>query len=256
MRVRVLKVIIFCILFVMCNSGVYALNLFGPPNAELEKGQFEYGLEHSYSRRAMDFGYDSGTGNMPNFGNNIMRMDTIYSRLSYGFSEKIEGFASAGWARIVDKEHQRIDVDGRIYGVGAKYTLSEYYLVKWGVMVQADIVRTDGTWYRPHSYGDWYGDVDLNYYQILVAGGANYQLSKTAFMYGGPFCYYLDGRAEYKEQWPYPGWIEKYDLENKSMFGWYVGMQMLIRTDIGLNLEYQRTSHDNMLACGFLWKFR
>ena len=255
MRGRTLQVIIFCILFVTCSSGVYALNLLGPPTAELEQGQFEFGIEHSYSRFGLDFDFTGGTAPMPDFGQNIMKMNTTCGSLAYGITESIEGFASAGWTGIVNTEHQRLDVDGKIYGGGARVTLQEYYLVKWGVLVQANVVRTDGTWYRPHWFGDWYGNIDMDYYQIIVAGGANYQLSDYAFMYGGPFCYYLDGRTEYRELSPYPGFIEKYDIENKSMFGYYLGLKMLVATDMSLSLEYQRTSHDNMLACGLAWKF-
>jgi len=254
-RSRTIKVIIFCVLFEMCGSGVYALNLLGPPTAELEQGQFEYGLEHSYSRLGMDFDFAGGTAAMPDFGSHATRMDTVYSRFSYGFTEKVEGFASAGWARIIDKEHQRIDVDGRIYGFGAKITLQEYYLVKWGLLLQANIVRTDGTWYRPYSPNGWFGDADMNYYQIIAAGGVNYQVTKKAFMYGGPFCYYLDGQLEYDEIWPLSTWTEKYDIRNKSMFGYYVGLNWVIANDIALNFEYQTTSNDNMLVCGFAWKF-
>ena len=255
MRARILKVVIFCILFQMYGSGVYALNLLGPPTAEVKQGRFELGFDHSYSRFAADFDFTDGTSSMPDFGNNRMKMNATCNSFAYGFTDSIEGFASVGNAGIVDEEHQRLNVDGSTYGGGAKITLQEYYLVKWGVLVQANFVDLDGTWYRPHWFGDWYGDAEMNFYQIIAAGGANYQLSDYAFMYGGPFCYYLDGEVEYEEFWPVSGFIEKYDLNNKSIFGWYVGLKMLIETDMTVSIEYQRTSHDNMLACGLAWKF-
>jgi hypothetical protein len=255
MRGRTLQVIIFCILLETCSSDVYALNLLGPPTAELEQGQFEFGLEHSYSRFEMDFDFTGGTAPMPDFEKKRMKMNAICGSFAYGINESVEGFASVGWTGIVNTEHQRLDVDGRIYGGGAKITLQEYYLVKWGILVQANIVRTDGSWYRPHWFGDWYGDTEMNYYQIIAAGGANYQLTEYAYMYGGPFCYYLDGEQKYEELWPISGFIEKYDLQNKKFFGYYFGMQMLVATDMSLSLEFQSTSHDNMLACGLAWKF-
>ena len=255
MRGRTLQVIIFCILFELCGTSVYALNLLGPPTAELKQGQFEVGLEHSYRRFGMDFDFTSGTASMPDFGKSRMKMNAISGRFACGITDSIEGFASVGQAGIVNTEQQRLDVDGTIYGGGAKVTLQEYYLVKWGVLVQANIVRTDGTWFRPHWFADWYGDTEMNFYQIIAAGGANYQLADYAYVYGGPFCYYLDGEQEYEELWPAQGFIEKYDINSKSIFGCYVGFNLLVANNMALSIEYQRTSHDNMAACGFAWKF-
>ena len=113
MRARILKVVIFCILFQMYGSGVYALNLLGSPTAELKQGQIEFGFEHSYSRFAVDFDFTGGTSPMPDFGNNRMKMNTTYNSFAYGFTDSIEGFATVGKAGIVDEEHQRLNVDGQ-----------------------------------------------------------------------------------------------------------------------------------------------
>jgi hypothetical protein len=183
-----------------------------------------------------------------------MKMDTLSGRIGYGVKESIEGFAYMGWARILNSEDsQRLDADGRVYGLGAKVTFWEYYLVKWGALVQAGLTSTDGTWSR-YRY-NWIGDADVDFMHILIAGGANYQLTESLYMYGGPLWYYLDGEKEYKEISPDPEWYENYDFKNKSMFGVYIGLQMDIPANAKLNFECQKTCHDNMLALGVVWKF-
>lgn len=252
MRVNTFKSVICCIVMGICCSKVFALNLLGPPTAELSKGQFEFTLEHSHSRFALDFDYTGGSGVMADFKRSRMKMDNIAGRIGYGINDNIEGFAYLGWAQVINSESSsRLDADGSLYGLGAKFTFLEYYLVKWGAQIQANLTKTDGSWSRPN----WTGDVDVDFMQIILAGGINYELTRYASMYGGPFCYYLSGEKEYVEISPIPGWFEKYDFKNRTNIGFYVGLQMDVPTDAKLNFEYQKTAHDNMLSLGLAWRY-
>lgn len=251
MRQRILQSFVVCLVVGMYCSSVFALNLIGPPTAELSKGQLELGLDYSYSKFGLDFDFSSGSGFMPDFSREKMKMDTMTGRLGYGFSETVEGFARLGSARIRNSEYgQRLDVDGTNYGFGAKVTFLEYYLVRWGIQAQVNLVDTEGEW----SGWGWTGDADVKFMQILVTGGPNYDLTDTVSMYGGPLLYLLNGEKEYTETSPTPGWSEKYDIENMSNFGGYIGLQMDLPADTELSLEYQITSDDGIFALSFVWR--
>ena len=253
MRVKTLKTAVVYLFVGMCCSNVIALNLMGPPNAELEKGQWELGAEYTHSEFALDFDFTSGSIPNPDFTKDEMKMDLISGRVGYGITETIEGFARIGSASIENKEDgEDFSGDGIVYGVGGKVTLAQQQKIKWGVHAQINWINdVDGEWTGP----GWAGDAETNLIQVLVSAGPNYQLTDYLSLYGGPFFYYLDGEKEYTETTPTPGEYEKYDLSNPSEFGGYIGAQIDLPENFNLTVEYQFTGDDNILGIGLAWKY-
>ena len=241
--------IVACLLVGFCCSNVFALNLMGPPNAELSEGQLGYGVEYSLSELAMDFDFSSGPVVMADFSRDEMEVDSLSGRLGYGVSDNIEGFFRIGMADIYsDERGTKYDGDGTFYGFGAKVTLKEEEKITWGLQVQANMADTDGDWSA--NDGSWTGDSTVEFMEIVVAVGPNYQLNDTTSIYGGPFWYMLDGEKTYTA----PGEYERYDVENQSSFGGFVGLQIDVPTDAKLNLEYQLTGDDNIMGLNLIWR--
>ena len=254
MKKKTLALVVVCLVVGMCCSNVFALNLMGPPNAGLSKGQWEFGADYSMSEFALDFDFNSSnTITYPDKTRDKMKMDDISGRIGYGIKEWVDGFVRFGMADIKNSEDgEKYDGDGTSYGVGANFTIHEQEDLEWGVQAQVSWVDTDGEW--SDAGAAWVGDADVKFMQIVVALGPNYQIKEGLSIYGGPFWYLLDGEKKYKETSPSAGDWEKYDLENKSDFGGFVGVQVDLHENVVLNIEYQLTSDDNIFAVGAVWR--
>jgi hypothetical protein len=204
----------------------------------------------------MDFDFSKGSSTEPDFSRDEMEVDSLSGRLGYGFSETVEGFFRIGTADIYSEEtdetglESEYDGDGMFWGLGAKVTLDEQEDIIWGLQVQMNMVDTDGDWNA--TGGSYAGDSDVEYMEIIVAVGPNYQFNDTMSVYGGPFWYMLDGEKTWDDA-SSTAW-EEYDVENQSDFGGFVGLQMDVLTDAILNLEYQLTGDDSIMGLNLVWK--
>ncbi len=251
MRMRVLQLKWICFVVGICCSNVFALDMLGPSNAELSEGHWEFGADYSYSKLGLDFDFKSGSAAQSDFSVVEMKMQTISGRVGYGISDSFEVFTRLGSTTIKESENNRkLDLDGYNCGFGAKATILEYYLLKFGIQAQANWFDTNGDWTRLARTGD----ADIKLLQIFIAGSANYQLMDSLFMYGGPFVYLEDGEQKYKELSPTPGLSEKYDISNKTYIGGYIGFRVHLPAELKLNLEYQITSTDDVVALGLVWR--
>ncbi len=248
------------LLAVLWSSDVLALNPMGPPVAGLSKGQLEAGVDYSYSQFGLDFDFQSGSGPMPDFSEDNMKMDILAARFGYGITKSIEALARVGGARVrMAEDDERFSGDGVVFGLGGKVTFLERDKINLGGLVQADWIRTDGDWSGTDLGGEeeiyWEGDVDLNIMELHIAVGPRYEWKDWLAIYGGPFWYYVDGEKKYVETVGSPGWREKYDLEASSDFGGYIGAQVTLPSHVGMTVEWQKTSDDDVLGFGAVWRF-
>ena len=244
-------VAVFLLVGLYC-SDVFALSPMGPPTAELSKGQYDAGVDYSYSRLCIDFDFKSGSGPMPDFTKHKVKTEMLTAQIGYGITDSWEGFFRIGGARAKSSEDmEKHKADGLILGFGTKVTLLEDDRLKWGGLFQANWAWLDG---KASGVG-WSGDMDLDIIQIQLAVGPTYQLTDRVSIYGGPFWYYLDGEKKYKEELPTPGSREKYNLINCSDFGGYVGVHFDISENTFWNIEYQFTDDDSTIGTGIVWSF-
>lgn len=100
-----------------------------------------------------------------------------------------------------------------------------------------------------------------------IAFGPTYQLTKSISLYGGPFFHFIDGRikGKYNESgvfavMPTPISFDyrsdyRYDIDESSIFGGYLGAQIDVAKDISFNIEYQHTAFADALGMNLLWRF-
>lgn len=254
MEKKRLTIVAVFLLFGLYCFAAFALSPMGPPKAELLKGQYNVGVDYSYSQLCMDFDFKSGSGPMADFTKNKFKTDMVTGKIGYGITDSWEGFFRIGAARTRSAENmERHNADGLTWGLGTKVTLCEDDNVTWGGLVQANWARLDGE-AKGYSGGGWSGDMDLNIMQIQLAVGPTYELTECVSVYGGPFWYYLDGEKKYREKVGTPGWREKYDLGNCTDFGCYVGVHFDISEDTFWNIEYQFTEDDSAIGTGIVWR--
>ena len=255
-KIRLFSISAF-VLLLFSISSAFAMSPFGPPKAGLTQGQYDLGVDYSYSQFCMEFGngkYYSGGGNgsMPSFTKNKMKMDTVTGRLGYGFSDCWEGFFRLGGARMRNSEDgERFDSDGCAYGLGTKVTFVQDDRIDWGALFQVDWTTVDGDWDGP----GWTGSADVDIMQMVVAVGPTYKLDDKTSIYGGPFWYCLDGEKKYYEKSPDPTWKEEYDLDECSSCGAFIGTEIKFGSNSVMNIEYQLTDDDDTIGISLRWLF-
>ena len=249
MQMRIIKSKwVYLLIGIFCSNG-FALNLIGPSDAELLKGHWEFGADYTKGEIGLDFDASSGSG--ANFDADETDIETISARIGYGLTDSFEMFTRLGYAQFDDSENRRdLNTDGYNCGLGFKTTVDEYYLLKFGIQAQVNWLDTNGDWTRSTRTGD----ADVKMAQIFIAGSANYQLADNWFMYGGPFLYLEKGEMKYDEKSPSTSISEKYDIDNQSFFGGYVGFQVHLPAALKLNLEYQITPSDSVFALSLVWR--
>jgi hypothetical protein len=241
-------VVVVFLLFVFCCPSVLALDTMGPPVAGLSKGQFLVGASYSDTELSIDFDFDDGTGPMPDFTKDNLRIDTIGGVLGYGLNDTWDVYVGVGSADAVSSQDgERHTADGMAYGLATKLTLYQDGELEVGGLVRARWAELDG---EASAGAAWSGDLELDIMQLQLAVGPTYQLVDWACIYGGPFWYYLDGEKRYDE----PGWFEEYEMSNTSDFGGYVGVLLELYQSSCLTIEYQLTGDDDALALSLAWK--
>jgi hypothetical protein len=245
--------------FLMCTQ-VGAFGFMGPPTAQLDQAQWSAGYDYSYSTQDLDETrqnwYLITGGVVTDSGKGRMRIEDLtvqrhYAGINYGLNDRWEVFLRGGVAEteadihwlIVD-EQSAYDFDADVaFGWGTRVTLAKQDTIDWGAMVQMNWLDisaskrgTDPT------NGPWKDDVDIDSYDLLVAGGPVIDMTGWK-VYAGPFYYYLSGDYSFRRTYTTVDLIdrEKADLEAGSDFGGFVGAKFDLCEKSSVTVEFSAT---------------
>jgi len=223
----------------LCGSAGLAVAPLGPPVAQLHQGQIGIGFDYSCAETDLEL---SGFGIS---GTVDVDSDLFLAKFGYGVSDNWDVFVRLGATSI--------DADGFDSGtefgcgIGTKTTVFQNGQVSWGVIGQVHWFKGDDTW----TYAGYAGSSEVDAYEIEFAAGPAYRWDSLC-IYGGPFLQFIDG------DWDIQSGATKlsFDVEEKSVFGGYIGATVPLAETADLNAELQLTGDAWLLAVGVLWKIQ
>lgn len=237
----------------MSLATAFAAGPLGPPAASLAKGQFGAGVEYSYGELGLDLsdGRDNAGTRLPSFHVDAFTMHTVDATLSYGILGQWEVGAKAGanWGAW-DLRGNNFDGDAGP-SVGG-YTRGSFY--RHGKLEVGGVFHFDWDQISGDNQGPgWVGDTDLEFFHLRLAVGPRYNVSRYFGFYAGPFWQHIDGEKRYDERVPVPGYKERYDVEARSNWGGFLGVEASLSDHIRLGADAQLTPHDWIVGGSFRW---
>lgn len=279
MEKKLFHMVVVLLLTAVAGSTALAIAPLGPPTAGLEQGQkriaFEYGyreadLETSTIKVTAWGNIEIGPIDNPDLDLNTLIFPSVtlkdvesnafLANIGYGATDDWEIYALLGIAYVqIDKvgNEKALGVDGDYdfgYGFGTKYTFRKEESLSWGAMFQMDWTNSEDS---RNTIGNDDTDVEIDYYEIVIAVGPTYEINEQLRFYGGPFFFMLDGEYDMKltsidgED----GFKMSFDLEEESEFGGYVGAEIDLTENAPLFVEFQFTADSWGFGAGIGWKF-
>jgi len=263
------------LIFGLCGSNAFALDLMGPPTAEIEKGAFRAGIEYSFSD--MDLELIEGTGitfrNGELLGSGAaasqtidgFEINTLYATIGYGIFENCEGFLRMGAANATfgdslwdEGEDYDSDIDFAI-GAGIKMNFYKEFNWKIGGIIQINQTELDGkldssSWTIPQPQ-----IVDISTTEIQISIGATYMYSRRLSIYGGPFAHFISGDFDFYFNRVTDEFFDvgefSWEINEGPIYGGYLGAQYELTKNIYANMEFQSSSDANMFGLSLLMKY-
>jgi len=255
------------------GSAAFALDPMGPPTADLRQGQFEEGIEYSYG--TMDLKLNNGTwieqldgvfydsGNADSLTLKNFKTNKAYFNLGYGIIDGLDvflrlGATTATFGDSIWEDAEKFENHANFtVGCGIKATFYEHDNLKLGGLFQANWTEFDGQLNAAHwAAADF---VEMSVTEIQVAVGPTYKLADHISIYGGPFFHFVVGDLDDEFSQASGGGLltSKYswDIDESSIFGGYIGVQVDIAENFFFNIEYQQTAAADALSAGFVWRF-
>ncbi len=264
---------LLCIVLVLSSSISFALDPLGPPMASLGQRKFREGFEYSYG--SMDFElneghwaeyldgvfFDSGKANSITLKD--FKTKKSYFNLRYGITDNLDAFLRLGatvgeFGDSIWEDAEKFDSQAEFtIGGGVKATFYESGNLKLGGIFQASWANYDGKLMAEHwAAADF---IEMNIAEIQVAVGPTYKLIDRVLIYGGPFFHFVTGDLDNEYSEVSGGSLlashYSWDVDERSIFGGYIGMQIELAKDSSLNFEYQHATSADMISIGFTWRF-
>jgi len=256
------------------GSNVYALDMMGPPTAELEKGMISGGIEYTYS--SMDFDLIEGQANIYRngefYGSGIVesitikdfQVNTLYAAVGYGIVENYEAFVRMGVAngKFGDSLWEEREEFNNKYnfavGAGLKATLYKGFAWKIGGLFQINWIELDGE----IDSSSW--DISqpqfakISTTEMQIAIGAKYLWTRRISVYGGPFAHFISGNFDYEFTRitnDFDTGEYSWEINEGPTYGGYLGAQIEIAKNCSANIEYQHTSNANVFGANIMMRY-
>jgi hypothetical protein len=287
MAKKLFRMTVVFLLAVMTYSPALAIAPLGPPTAGLEQGQKRVAFEYGYRKadlKASGFKVSAwsesgeftfGPFTIPWGGADVSAVPTgsatisdaesnaFIANIGYGVIENWEVYALLGIADVqIDYVEGAEDLafDGNYrpyFGFGTKLTFRKEEPLSWGAMFQMDWTNSEeDDFFELDIFGS--DNVEIQYYEIVVAVGPTYEMNEQLRIYGGPFFYLLDGdfKSEITNTMFYDSGSKiSFDLEEDSQVGGYVGAEYDLVENAPLFVELQFTADSWGFGAGIGWKF-
>lgn len=239
----------------LLTPAARAAGPMGPPAASLAKGQLGTGIEYSYGELALDLssGQDNTGAALAGFRVDPFTTHTINATVGYGLLDQWEIGVKAGaiWGDW-DLNDNEFEGDAGPYLGG--FTQGTFYRnekLEVGGVFHVDWNRTSGDNQGP----GWTGDTEVEFVHLRLAIGPKYTFCEGFAVYAGPFWQYIDGEKRYDERTPFAGYQEKYDVEARSDWGDFLGVEANLSEQIRLSADLQLTPHDWIVGGSFRWQW-
>ena len=258
----------------MSGSNVFALDMMGPPTAELDLNMFSGGLEYVYSKMDLELiegkadlyqnGEFFGSGQAESQTIDNFKVNTLYATIGYGVFQNCEAILRMGAAKgkfgdTFWNEGEEFDNDYNLaIGAGFKATFWEGFAWKIGGLIQVNRTKLDGeidssSWSIPQPHY-----VEITTTEMQIAVGATYLWTGRVKFYGGPYARFISGDFDYK----FNRITEliandtySWDINEGPIYGGYLGAQIKLPKNSFANLEYQHDSNADVFGANIAMKF-
>jgi hypothetical protein len=262
------------LIFGLCGSNAFALDLMGPPTAEIEKGMFRAGIDYAFSDMDLELiegqgttfldGELLGSGTVASLTISGFKVNTLYATIGYGIFENCEGFLRMGAANATfgdslwnEGEDYDSDIDFAI-GAGIKINFYKEFDWKIGGVIQISRAELDGkldssSWTIPQPQL-----IDISTTEIQIAIGATYMYSKRLSIYGGPFAHFISGDFDFQFNRVTDAFYVgdfSWQINDGPIYGGYLGAQIELSQNISTNIEYQKSSEADVFGVSLQMKY-
>jgi len=263
------------IIFGLCGSNAFALDLMGPPTAEIEKGMFRAGIDYAFSDMDLELiegegttfrnGALLGSGTAASLPISGFEVNTLYATVGYGVFENCEAFLRMGAANATFgdsfwNEGEDYDSDYNFaIGAGIKVNFYEGFDWKIGGVIQINRSELGGkldssAWVIPQPQ-----IVDISTTEIQIAIGTTYMYSKQLSIYGGPFAHFISGDLDFQFNRVTDQFFDvgefSWEINEGPTFGGYLGAQYEFAQNYFANIEYQHSSDADVFGLSIQMKY-
>jgi hypothetical protein len=265
MKKRMFHLTVVFLVAGFCGSAALAFDPMGPPTAQLKGlGRTRVAVEYSWS--SMDIDSD-GVDSLDQLADTIedFEFKKVYANFALGTSEESEVFLRVGvaeadvhasdnsdnFAGYIGKSDQSF-----LLGAGARATLYKKEKIKWGFLAQmswADFDFDDSSYTLNGHAATLSTDVEI--FEVQVAVGPTVEVHENISIYGGPFLHFVAGDADLSGTVDGASQDVDTDLEQDSILGGYIGVQLDITENTGFNVEFQATDSGYAVGASLGYKF-
>jgi hypothetical protein len=235
----------------LCGSAAFAFDPMGPPTAgQRGLGRAGIGVEYVWSNMDVEA---EGISSLDILTDTIkhFKAGKTYANLGLGASDGSEIFLRLGVGEADPDRGDNTDNIGGylgksdecfLLGGGAKFTLCKNENISWGLLTQMSWTKFDfdeeSNTINGHSTTL---TTDADFYEFQIAVGPTVALNNALSVYGGPFLHFITG--ELKLDGTIDGSDSKItsDLEQESILGGYVGLQLDFNPHTAMSAEFQAT---------------
>lgn len=270
------RLLLLTVVFTMVGLGpfpAFGLDPMGPPTGSLREGQFQLGADYSYSTMDLKLtdgkwtehfnGWFYDSGEAVSLTLKDFKMNKVYANLGYGILDNWDlflrlGGASAKFGDSIWEDGERFDGSaGFTIGLGTKATFYQEGPLKLGGLFQVSWADLDGELRAGHwSSAD---SVDIKLTEIQIALGPSYELAEGISIYGGPLFHFVNGDLDDRFSETYCKGIltsnYSWDIDEASIFGGYIGLQVDAIENLSFNIGYQHTAAADALGLSLIWRF-
>ena len=237
------------IVVLMCSQA-FGLSFMGAPMAELEQGQYSFGIDYSFSDTDVEL---SGYGAK---WTEDIETNILFSNLNYGITDEWEGFLRLGFANV---EADDFNGDNEFaYGFGTKITFSEQDAISWGALLQISWLSSDDSGTIVTDGHTVTGKQEIDIYEIQIAIGPTYETDDLK-IYGGPFLHLVSGDYDWSGTVTGPiingSGSFSLDIEQESVFGGYIGISKDLTSNSNIGIEFQYTGDAQAVGVRYVLRF-
>jgi len=243
----------------LCSSQVFALDFLGPPASSLLKGQASIGV--AYLSGQMDLDFDAKAGGSSYKGEvDGAKQQRAFVDLSCGLIDNVDIFGRIGGSRLEMHEYALFAQGDAIFdgdmglalGGGLRATIYEQNGTKFGAVGLFNWSETEDQ-RQAYISGQPYTSAEIEYWEVMLAGGVVHPVASNVNVYGGPFLYWLDGEVEGKGTGS-PVKLRD-DIEESGNIGAYMGALFQITDNWSLAAEFQWANGASGFGVNGIWRF-
>jgi opacity protein-like surface antigen len=242
MTLRFVRLLVLSAILVFAASAK-GISLLGPPIADLKQGQFS--LSAGYAYNDSEYKASFKTNDVTVDG---ARSNSFLAKPGYGINDDWKVYGTLGTSDF--KEDGFNDGFQFAYGFGTKVTIEKFDKIAWGFIFDVGYRNfNDDSAKDVNGQTGFSGKID--YYDVTLAVGPMWDVTKQFHLYGGPFLYILKGHLNFDSA----NESKSFTLQERTMVGGYFGAEYDLTENSSVYGEYHQIGDGWLLGTGFNWKF-